>query len=221
VLNLREVQTTVLLNRRPRASSILLLAALLRVSHCFGFHTYDLNRSSKPHPHHFPLCFQLSSINIPHVFYTFNFTSRLLPPPPGDSFGFNLLFAFPIRSRSTLAAQFARFIFQVSADVRSTSNSIQLWDLTFRVDHKHILGALQFETQNRDKKIQAEADIWTDCLTSIDPVTLNCTFYQVLSGLQISDHVVNAHMQQINRGLRYIQFSISLICIHPNNQVEI
>lgn len=100
--------------------------------------------------------------------------------------------------------ELAQFILKISTDIRSISNGIQLWDLTFRVDRRHILGALQFETRDRHQKIQAEAYIWMDDLTSIDPVTYEVTSYRVLSGLQISDQAVSTHVRQIGRALKYV-----------------
>lgn len=40
VLNRKEVQATVLYNLDPHGSTVLLLAALLRVSHCFGLYVW-------------------------------------------------------------------------------------------------------------------------------------------------------------------------------------
>ena len=95
-----------------------------------------------------------------------------------------------------------------------------LWDLTFRVDHSHVLGTLQFETQDRHAKVQVEAQVWMDSWSSIDPVTQAFTSYQVLLGLDISDHAVSNYMQLINRVLRYVRLSTSLIYILPNHQAE-
>lgn len=147
--------------------------------------------------------------------------SRILPPPPGDSFGFNVLFALPIRLKSKLAVQLAQFIFHVATDLRSFSNGITLWELTFRVDRKHILGALQFETRDRHQKIQAEAHIWNDSFLATNPITREIISYQMLPRIQICDHAVSTHMRQINRSLRYVRISPGVLSTSfPNYQAE-
>lgn len=177
------------------------------------FHVRTHILPSQPHPQQFPINFRLDSFNAPRAFYTFNFRSRLLPPPPGNSFGLNVLFALPVGSRSTLAVKLARFIFYVSKKVQSFSNNIHLWDLTFRVDHNHVLGGLQFETQHRHVKVQLEAHFWTNSFFAIDPITHEFISYRMLRGPRISGHAVSTHLRQINDSLKYVQFSTSLIHI--------
>ena len=83
------------------------------------------------------------------MFYTFDFTLRQLPPPPGNLHSLNVLFALPIQSRSIFSMQFTKFIFHIAADIRSVTTGMKLWDLTFRIDRNHVFGTLQFETLDR------------------------------------------------------------------------
>ena len=104
-----------------------------------------------------------------------------------------------------LAVQLARFVFQVSADVQSVSAGLKLWDLTFRVDHNNVFGALQFETLSKHEKIQMEGHFYTSSLTAIHLLTHEVMFYCELSGTPLPDYTVSMYIQQINRSLRFVQ----------------
>jgi len=161
---------------------------------------------SQPHACVFPLHFDLNVVTPPNIFYAFDFGTRRLPPPPGDSYGFNVLFALSIGSKKMLAVKLAMFVFNIAANVRAISTGIKLWDLTFRVDRNYIFGTLQFETRSRHKKVEAEAYFCTNSLFVSDPDTQDVIFYRESSGLHLSDHAVSAYMTQINWCLRYVFF---------------
>lgn len=184
-LNTKEIRTVVNCNRRPCASTILLLASLLR-----------------PHPQLFPLHFDLNVVATPHIFYAFDFKTRHLPPPPGNSYGFNILFALRVGSHQMLAVHLAKFFFTMAAHVRAVSTNIKLWDLTFRVDPNYVFGTLQFETRSRHEKVQADAYFCMDSLIASHPLTEDAIFYRELSGLHLPDHAVIAYITQINWCLR-------------------
>jgi len=167
--------------------------------------------SPQPHIHRFPLQFDFNTNNTPRAFYTFDFASRRLPPPSGISFGFNVLFALPIESKSTLAVQLAQVIFCVSEGVRSVSTGMKLWDLTFRVDRNHVFGALQFETRDRHEKIQMEGHFYASSRISTDRTTHEVTFYREMSGSPLPDRVVSTYMRQISKTLRCVIFSVPYI----------
>lgn len=137
------------------------------------------------------------------MFYTFDFNSRQLPPPPETSYGFTVLFAISVQSKALLAMQLALFILTVSADIQSVATGLKLWDLTFRADHNNVFGTLQFETQSRHKKIQMEGRFYPSSYSVLHPHTNEVTFYYEFSGTPISPHTVNTYMQQINRSLRH------------------
>ncbi|KAF9777380.1 hypothetical protein BJ322DRAFT_1059306 [Thelephora terrestris] len=188
IINRKEVRTVV--NRvgpNPCSSTTLLLASLLR-----------------PRSHQFPLHFRLEALDTPHLFYTFDFTSRHLPPPPGDSFGFSVLFALPIQSNSVVFVQLAQFVLRVSADISAVSGGLKLWDLTFRIDHNHVFGTLQFETRDRHEKIQMEGNFLSSSYISLDPDTNDAVFYRELGGDSLPSRAVSTHMQQINDSLRHV-----------------
>ena len=209
VLNLQEVRLVVHhMAPNPCTSATMLLATLLRVSVNILF----LPRNSywfcyQPHSHQYPLHFPVDSIDTPHLFYTLDFESHHLPPPE-RSFGFNVLFALPIQPKSMLSMQLARFVLHVSADIWSIAEGLKLWDLTFRVDHNHVFGTLQFETRDRHLKIQMEGNFFTNSLIAIDPDTNNAIFYRELTGISIPDRAVSTYMRQINKSIRYVPLSI-------------
>ena len=104
--------------------------------------------------------------------------------------------------------QLARFVLRVSADIRSVAEGLKLWDLTFRVDHNHVFGTLQFETRDRHLKIQMEGNFFTNSLIAIDPDMNNAIFYRELTGISIPDRAVSTYMRQINKSIRYVPLSI-------------
>lgn len=204
VLDWREIWVIVQHNPEPCSSAILLLASLLQVSIHLCF----------PHTNAYPASLATSPLVSPsfpsrHYQYTtcilyLWFHIAPTPTTPGNSFGFNVLFALPIQSRSTLAVPLAQFIFNVSADIWAVSAGMKLWDLTFRVDHNHVFDTLQFETQVRHEKIQVEACFLTSSFISTDPSTHEFTFYHELSESSLSDHMVSTYMRQINESLRCV-----------------
>ena len=139
---------------RPCHSAVLLLASILWVSILMWPLAHNIRLTCLATCPQIPPPFS-PWVHWPptHILY-FWFVSCPLPPPPGNSFEFNVLFALHIKSKQMLAVQLTQFILSISADVQSVSPSIKLWDLTFRVDQMHVFGSLQFEMRDRHEIIQ-------------------------------------------------------------------
>lgn len=103
-----------------------------------------------------------------------------------------------------VAVQLAQFISRVTAEIRSISTGLRLWDLTFRADHQNVFGALQYETRSRHEKLQMEGRFYTSSLTVLHPHTNEITFYYESSGTPFPAHMVNEYVRQIDRSLRYV-----------------
>lgn len=141
---------------------------------------------------------------MPHAFYTFDFSTRRLPAPPGISFGFNVLFAIPIQSKSTFAVQLALFIRHICAEVKDVSTSIKLWDLTFRIDDTNAFGTLQFETRVKHDKVHMECRFLSSSMIVSHPHLFDITFYRELSGNALPGDAVSTYLRHINDSIRYV-----------------
>ena len=207
--------------QNPCASATLLLASLLRVSLNFTFSPKNLAYHHQPNSNHYPLYFRPDSLENPHIFYTIDFKSRHLPPPTEDSFGFSVLFAYPIESRSTLFTQLARFFLHVSADIRSVADGVKLWELTFWVDNNHVFGTLQFETRDRHQKLEIEGFFYTNSLIATDPNTKDVIFYRDFAETSVPDRAVFTYMGQIREILKYVLRRIlHIFCSTPSQGTD-